>query len=66
MVIPPFLTEVISDTPPSLYLALGMTEKEEKAQRRQLMNLHHCSELEAAFHVTRKLDRARGITAKEK
>jgi conjugative transfer ATPase len=47
--------------PPSLYLALGMTEKEEKAERRQLMNEHHCSELEAAFYVARKLDKARGI-----
>lgn len=51
--------------PPSLYLALGMTEKEEKAERRQLMTEHNCSELEAAFHVARKLDRARGMTAKE-
>ncbi len=47
--------------PPSLYLALGMTEKEEKAERRQLMNEYNCSELEAAFHVARKLDKARGI-----
>ncbi|MFV8810455.1 conjugative transfer ATPase [Yersinia enterocolitica] len=51
--------------PPSLYLALGMTEKEEKAQRRQLMNQHHCSELEAAFLMARKLDRARGIMTPE-
>ncbi|MHA3198045.1 conjugative transfer ATPase [Yersinia pseudotuberculosis] len=51
--------------PPSLYLALGMTEKEEKAERRQLMTEHNCSELEAAFHVAQKLDRARGMTAKE-
>ncbi|WP_409160589.1 conjugative transfer ATPase [Pectobacterium sp. B2J-2] len=47
--------------PPSLYLALGMTEKEEKAERRQLMNEHGCSELDAAFMVARKLDKARGI-----
>lgn len=51
--------------PPSLYLALGMTEKEEKAQRRQLMNQHHCSELEAAFHMARKLDEGRGIMTPE-
>ncbi|WP_372560713.1 conjugative transfer ATPase [Yersinia sp. 1652 StPb PI] len=49
--------------PPSLYLALGMTEKEEKVQRRQLMNQHNCSELAAAFHVARKLDEVRGIMA---
>ncbi len=47
--------------PPSLYLALGMTEKEEKAERRQLMNEHGCSELQAAFLVANKLDKARGI-----
>ncbi|EAB9079751.1 conjugative transfer ATPase [Salmonella enterica subsp. enterica] len=48
--------------PPSIYLALGMTEKEEKAERRALMKVHQCSELEAAFHVARKLDRLRGLT----
>ncbi|MDI1148010.1 conjugative transfer ATPase, partial [Escherichia coli] len=48
--------------PPSIYLALGMTEKEEKAERRVLMKAHQCSELEAAFHVARKLDRLRGLT----
>lgn len=47
---------------PSIYLALGMTEKEEKAERRALMKAHQCSELEAAFHVARKLDRLRGLT----
>ncbi len=47
--------------PPSLYLALGMTEKEEKAERRSIMNELHCSELEAAFHVARRLDESRGI-----
>ncbi|EER5394010.1 conjugative transfer ATPase [Escherichia coli] len=51
--------------PPSLYLALGMTEKEEKAERRMLMKEHNCSELEAAFHVARKLDRQRGLSAVE-
>ena len=51
--------------PPSLYLALGMTEKEEKAERRMLMKEHQCSELEAAFHVARKLDRLRGLSSME-
>ena len=51
--------------PPSLYLALGMTEKAEKAERRMLMKEHNCSELEAAFHVARKLDRLRGLSAVE-
>ncbi len=47
--------------PPSLYLALGMTEKEEKAERRALMREHQCSELEAAVLVARKMDIARGL-----
>ncbi|CBJ82529.1 conserved hypothetical protein [Xenorhabdus bovienii str. Jollieti] len=49
--------------PPSLYLALGMTEKEEKAERRALMREHQCSELEAAVLVARKMDVARGLKA---
>ncbi|HEI8955498.1 TPA: conjugative transfer ATPase [Serratia liquefaciens] len=48
--------------PPSLYLALGMTEKEEKAERRALMQEFGCSELEAARKVAQKLDRLRGLT----
>ena len=51
--------------PPSLYLALGMTEKEEKAERRALMNEFHCSELEAAKRVAQNLDRLRGLTEKQ-
>lgn len=47
--------------PPSLYLALGMTEKEEKAERRALMQEFGCSELEAARRVAQKLDRLRGL-----
>ncbi|MEB7512843.1 conjugative transfer ATPase [Serratia marcescens] len=48
--------------PPSLYLALGMTEKEEKAERRALMQEFGCSELEAARKIARKLDFLRGLT----
>jgi hypothetical protein len=35
--------------PPSLYLAMAMTEPEEKAERFQLMQQHGISELDAAF-----------------
>ncbi|MDK9421989.1 conjugative transfer ATPase [Pectobacterium carotovorum] len=52
--------------PPSLYLALGMTEKEEKVERRRLMNEFHCSELEAAMRVATALDKARGLVEQEK
>lgn len=48
--------------PPSLYLALGMTEKDEKAQRRELMKTHQCSELEAVFMVAKALDEKRGVS----
>lgn len=51
--------------PPSLYLALGMTEKHEKAQRKQLMIEHHCSELDAALMVAKDLDRKRGIVVND-
>lgn len=47
--------------PPSLYLALAMTEPEEKAERYQLMQQFGISELDAAFKVAEKIDRARGI-----
>lgn len=47
--------------PPSLFLALAMTEGEEKRERQILMDEHKCSELEAAFYVSEKLDKARGI-----
>nr|WP_222933322.1 conjugative transfer ATPase [Pseudomonas fragi] len=47
--------------PPSLYLALAMTEPEEKAERWTLMQNNGCSELEAAYRVADRIDRARGI-----
>jgi conjugative transfer ATPase len=47
--------------PPSLFLALAMTEPEEKQERAEIMHEKRCSELEAAFWVAEKLDRARGI-----
>lgn len=47
--------------PPSLYLALAMTEPEEKNERYQLMQQHGISELEAAIRMAERIDRARGI-----
>ncbi len=49
--------------PPSLYLALAMTEPEEKAERYQLMQQYGISELDAAFKVAEKIDLARGINS---
>ncbi len=47
--------------PPSLYLALAMTEPEEKAERHRLMQAHGIGELDAALMVAANIDRARGI-----
>ncbi len=47
--------------PPSLYLALAMTEPEEKKQRYDLMQSLGVDELGAALEVAADLDRKRGI-----
>jgi conjugative transfer ATPase len=47
--------------PPSLYLALAMTEPEEKKQRFDIMQAKGCDELAAALEVAADLDRKRGI-----
>ena len=47
--------------PPSLYLAMAMTEPEEKHQRHQLMQAHGIDELYAALRVAAQLDMDRGI-----
>ncbi|MEK1834012.1 MAG: conjugative transfer ATPase, partial [Pseudomonas sp.] len=47
--------------PPSLYLAMAMTEPEEKATRFKLMQEHGISELDAAIRAAEDIDRARGI-----
>ena len=47
--------------PPSLYLALAMTESEEKNDRYKLMQQFQLSELDAALRIAEQIDRARGI-----
>lgn len=47
--------------PPSLFLALAMTEKDEKAERMNLMKEFGINELQAAMKVAEKLDTARGL-----
>lgn len=49
--------------PPSLYLAMAMTEPEEKNERYQLMKAHGISELDAAMMVAQKMDISRGINS---
>lgn len=51
--------------PPSLFLALAMTEAEEKAERWKLMQEYDCSELEAAMRVAERIDLRRGILLPE-
>ncbi|MCU7247298.1 conjugative transfer ATPase [Pseudomonas koreensis] len=47
--------------PPSLYLAMAMTEPEEKAARFRLMQEYNISELDAAIRMAANIDWARGI-----
>ncbi|NOU22200.1 MAG: conjugative transfer ATPase [Methyloglobulus sp.] len=54
------LTALFRNVPPAIALALGMTEKEEKAQRAALMKKHNCSELEAVFKVAEQISVKRG------
>lgn len=49
------------NVPPALPLALAMTEGDEKAHRRRLMQQHQCSELQAAMLVADEISRNRGI-----
>jgi conjugative transfer ATPase len=45
--------------PPALSLALAMTEKHEKAERAAIMRERQCTELEAVYEITRRLEQAR-------
>lgn len=47
--------------PPSLHLALAMTDLEEKNERYQFMKGHEIGELEVAGCIAAQMDRARGI-----
>ncbi|TFA85146.1 conjugative transfer ATPase [Pseudomonas sp. LAIL14HWK12:I2] len=47
--------------PPSLYLAMAMTEPEEKAARFKLMQEFGINELDAAMRMAENIDLARGI-----
>lgn len=51
-------------SPPSFMLAVAMTETEEKAERREFMEIHNIEdELEAVYEIANEMDKARGITA---
>ncbi|MDN2483945.1 conjugative transfer ATPase [Vibrio agarivorans] len=54
-------TTLFRSVPPSLYLALAMTEGHEKADRRAEMEKHKCDEATSAYYIARKLDKNRGF-----
>lgn len=47
---------LFKNIPPRLCLALAMTEKHEKAQRKQLMRKFNCTEIEAAIIIAQELE----------
>ena len=49
------LEALFRNVPPALSLALAMSEKHEKAQRRQIMDQFGCSEVEAAYRVAEQI-----------
>lgn len=50
---------LIRYVPPSLMLALGQTEGDEKDYRQQIMEEHQCSELEAAYLIADEIEAKR-------
>ncbi len=55
VVISPTVNGLFRNVPPPLALALAMTEKNEKAARRELMDEHDCTELEAAMMIAKQI-----------
>lgn len=49
------LAALFRNVPPPIALALAMTEKDEKAERAELMRRHACSELDAALLVAEQI-----------
>ena len=49
------LEALFRNVPPALSLALAMSEKHEKAERRGIMDEHGCSEVEAAYRVAERI-----------
>ncbi|WP_437884530.1 conjugative transfer ATPase [Pseudomonas sp. LRF_L74] len=61
VVLAPNVETLFRAVPPSLFLALAMTEPEEKAERWRLMQGHAINELEAALGIAKKMDHSRKI-----
>ena len=60
MVLSASMQALFRNIPPPLPIALAMTEKHEKAERRAIMERENCSELEAAYRVAALLASRRG------
>jgi conjugative transfer ATPase len=54
VILTPHLKALFRNVPPTLALALAMTEKDEKADRADLMRERNCTELEAALIVAER------------
>lgn len=54
------LEALFRNVPPSLSLALAMTEKHEKAERAAIMRERNCSELEAVYAIAERIAGNRG------
>ena len=55
------LETLFRNVPPSLSLALAMTEKHEKAQRREIMDELGCSEVEAVYEIAKRISSKRVV-----
>jgi hypothetical protein len=55
VILTPHLKALFRNVPPTLALALAMTEQDEKAERAAIMKANRCSELEAALIVAERL-----------
>ncbi|WP_434339404.1 conjugative transfer ATPase [Motilimonas cestriensis] len=57
------IEQLFRSVPPSLFLALAMTEGYEKADRAKLMEEHDISEVDAALMIADQINEARGLRA---
>ncbi len=53
------ITALFRNVPPPLALALAMTEKDEKAERAEIMKEMGCTELEAALEIAQRLGKSK-------
>ena len=53
------IESLFRNVPPALSLALAMSEKHEKAERRRIMEESDCTEVQAAYEVARRIEQGR-------